>query len=83
MPSWASPARKRVWAQKETKVKKSKNYVMAVYILQNPVVAKLARHRNDKDCQHSKSAPAPFLHCLPNKKILALFFPPPRMVQPF
>jgi hypothetical protein len=52
-----------------------------VYILHSLAVTRLIKYRNDEGCQHSKSAPASFLHYLPSGKILVLFFLLPRKVQ--
>jgi hypothetical protein len=45
-----------------------------IYSSQSLVVTRLIKYRNDEGCQRSKSAPAPFLHCLPDGKIMVLFF---------
>jgi hypothetical protein len=51
-----------------------------VYILQSLTITRLSVCKNYEGRRRSKSAPAPFLHCLPNGTILVLFFLPPQMV---
>jgi hypothetical protein len=39
-----------------------------------PRFTELAKCKNDEDCWHSRTTPAPYLQCWPNKMILVLSF---------
>jgi hypothetical protein len=71
MPSWASHVRKRVWAQ----FIEFKNVCSSLFIDHRALWFKiLTKSKNDKDCQHSKSAPALILWRWPNGMIRVLSF---------
>jgi hypothetical protein len=71
-PSWASPVRKRVWAQ----FVKCKNLCEGLLDYEAPQFTSLTKDRNDGGCRHSRSASTPCLQYWPNEKILVLFFLP-------